>query len=168
MNLPLIAIVLLIIQIFTYQYLVKLNECLCAQSLQKTEMANLKYLQYVVLFFIVVNVTGIMTSLIKNPGPNETLPTGLIYVAILYFVLLTIVSITLILQTYRLYRNMPETCECAVKWPRYYLYILALISILALPGTILAIVGLANVIRNGTMNRFVKEVQKKIKNNSKK
>lgn len=161
MNLPLVAIVLLIIQIFTYQYLVKLNECFCVQSLHKTEMANLQHLQYVMLFFIAVNAMGIVTSFISG---RNSISTWMVYGTGLYFILLAIVYITLILHTYRLYQNMPETCECAVKWPRYYLYFLALLSILALPGTIITLVGIGLMIMQGSTKSVVEEVKRRAKN----
>jgi hypothetical protein len=118
-----IFIIILILQIITYYYIRKLNSCDCSQALGKTDKANIQYLEYIFIFFIIVSIINILYIFgVKSPSYL------FINYAMIYTILLVIIHALLIVHTYRLYRNMPNDCECALKWPRYYLYFTTLIA----------------------------------------
>jgi hypothetical protein len=118
MNTELITSVIgIVILYFAYQYLVHLESCLCAQaSADGKAQADLKMLKYVELFLIVILVLGIL-------GIYGKVLSSSLLVAMIMGIAIIAVYIIVMIHVYRLYNNMPADCECAIKWPRYVLYV---------------------------------------------
>ncbi len=135
MYISFIYIAVLLLQIFTYLYIRKLNTCGCTQSLNVTTQSNIQYLEYIFLFFILISIINIL-YIFNMKSPSYLF----INYAIIYTLVLLFVHILLILHTYRLYKNMPNDCECALKWPRYYLYLTALLALLNVVGFVIGFI----------------------------
>lgn len=113
------SIIGIILLYFAYNYLVKLESCLCAQGLANEEnKANITHLKYIELLLLIVALLNLLFAFNKLLNP---------LLSTVYFVLIIILYMVFILNAYRLYKNMPNDCECALKWPRYYIYIQTLV-----------------------------------------
>jgi hypothetical protein len=157
---PYLLTLILVLQIFTYYYLFKLNSCTCAQSLGTTTLANIKYLEYIFLFFIVVSIINLLYVFgVKSPS------ILFINYAMVYALILLVIHIILIVHTYRLYRNMPESCDCAIQWPRYYLY---LTTIIASINVLLFIISFIYGFFRGYKQEVNKSINKTMKSSTKK
>jgi hypothetical protein len=111
------SILAIVLLYFAYQYLVQLESCLCAQaSADGSSKADLQMLKYVELFLIVIMVLGIL-------GLYSKVLRSSALVAMLMGIAIVAVYIIVMIHVYRLYNNMPADCECAIKWPRYVLYV---------------------------------------------
>ncbi len=111
------SIIAVVLLYFAYQYLVQLESCLCAQaSADGNAQSDLQMLKYTELFLIVImvlSIVGVYSKIVRLS------PLIVIIMAIAIIAVYVIVMI----HVYRLYNNMPADCECAIKWPRYVLYV---------------------------------------------
>lgn len=124
----------------TYHYLTKLESCACIHGTKIGEnisVADIEKLRYIELFFIVIAVIGLINIFVGYQLQNKMLVSIL---SVVYSLLLIVIYVFLVIHVLRLYKNMPNDCECALKWPRYYLYIQAFISAIALFFILLAII----------------------------
>ncbi len=121
----------------TYHYLTKLESCACVNGSEKVTVADLQKLRYIELFFIAVNVIGLINLYIGYQINNKAL---MYYGSIIYGILIIAIYIYLVMHVLRLYKNMPNDCECALKWPRYYLYLQAFIASITLFFMLFAII----------------------------
>ena len=113
----------------TYHYLTKLESCACVHGQEKVSVADIQKLRYIELFFIAVAIIGLINIFIGYQLENKMLVSIL---SVLYSLILVVIYVFLVIHVLRLYKNMPNDCECALKWPRYYLYLQAFISSIAL------------------------------------
>ncbi len=113
----------------TYHYLTKLESCACVHGQEKISVADIQKLRYIELFFIAVAVIGLINIFIGYQLENKMFVSIL---SIVYSVILIVIYVFLVMHALRLYKNMPNDCECALKWPRYYLYLQAFTSAIAL------------------------------------
>lgn len=125
MNIPkLIAFLIsLIVLYFAYDYLVKLEDCVCAQQLGVVSQADIKKLKYIELFMIVLLFLNYFIAFQKRLS---------IGIATLFTLLMIAVYVYFVVHVHRLYMNMPDTCDCSMKFPRYILYVQAILMSLAL------------------------------------
>ena len=121
----------------TYHYLTKLESCACVQGVEKISVADIKKLRYIELFFIAISIIGLMNIFVGYQLQNKMLVSIL---SIIYSLLLIVIYIFLVIHVLRLYKNIPNDCECALNWPRYYLYLQAFTSAIALFFMLLAII----------------------------
>ena len=123
-----IYIIILILQICTYMYLRNLNTCVCVQGLsqdvQERDKSNIKHLEYIFLFFIIMTLVNLLFITKPDLSKNKMLASF----SLIYMVILIMVYVVLIVNTLRLYKNMPSDCDCARKWPRFYLYLTSFIA----------------------------------------
>ncbi len=123
-----VYIIILLLQVFTYMYLRDLNSCICvqglAQDVQERDKANIKHLEYIFLFFIIMTLVNILLFMKPNLSKNKML----LNFSFIYMILIIIIYIVLIVNTLRLYKNMPDDCDCAKKWPRFYLYLTSFLA----------------------------------------
>ncbi len=109
------SIIGLILLYFAYNYLVKLESCLCAQGLATEDnKANISYLKYIELLLLVIGLLNLFFAFKKLLTP---------LLSTIYFVIIIVLYVIFVLNVYKLYKNMPSDCECALKWPRYYIYL---------------------------------------------
>ncbi len=113
----------------TYHYLTKLESCACVNGSEKVTVADLQKLRYIELFFIAINVIGLINIYVGYQMNNKAF---MYYGSIIYGILIIAIYIYLVIHVLRLYKNMPNDCECALKWPRYYLYLQAFIASITL------------------------------------
>ncbi len=113
----------------TYNYLTKLESCACVHGQEKISVADIQKLRYIELFFIAISVIGLINIFVGYQLQNKRLVSIL---SIVYSILLIVIYVFLVMHVLRLYKNMPNNCECALKWPRYYLYLQAFTSSIAL------------------------------------
>lgn len=121
----------------TYHYLTKLESCACVQGVEKISVADIQKLRYIELFFIAIAIIGLMNIFVGYQLQNKMLVSIL---SIIYSLLLIVIYVFLVIHVLRLYKNIPNDCECALKWPRYYLYLQAFTSAIALFFMLLAII----------------------------
>ncbi len=114
------SIIGIVLLYFAYTYLVKLEDCLCAQGLSKSgeNKANITHLKYIELFLLVVALLNLFFAFKKRLTP---------LLSTIFFVVTIILYVIFVMNVYKLYRNMPSDCECALQWPRYYIYLQSLL-----------------------------------------
>lgn len=114
------SIIGIVLICFAYMYLVKLEDCLCAQGLSKAEenKANITHLKYIELFLFVVALLNLFFAFKKRLTP---------LLSTIFFIIVIILYIIFVMNVYKLYNNMPSDCECALQWPRYYIYVQSLL-----------------------------------------
>lgn len=111
----LISIVLLY---FAYDYLRKLEDCVCTQQMGVVAPADLETLKYIELLMIILLVLNFFIAF------QRTIP---IFFATLLAILLLALYVYFVIHVRRLYMNMPDTCDCSMKFPRYILYVQAIL-----------------------------------------
>ncbi len=136
-TLTIISLIVLGLLGATYHYLTKLESCACVNGTEKENIADLQKLRYIVLFFIAINVIGLINLYIGYQMNNSTL---IKYGSLVYTILIIVIYVYLVMHVLRLYKNMPSNCECALQWPRYYLYLQAFIASISLFFMLFAIV----------------------------
>jgi hypothetical protein len=114
------SIIGIVLLYFAYTYLVKIEDCLCAQGLSKSEenKANITHLKYIELFLLVVALLNLFFAFKKQLTP---------LLSTIFFIVTIILYVIFVMNVYKLYRNIPNDCECALQWPRYYIYIQSLL-----------------------------------------
>ncbi len=119
------SIIGIVLLAFAYIYLVKLEDCLCVQGLAKVEsqQANIKYLKYIELILLVLAFVNLFFAYKKRLTPM---------ISTIFFVLIIIMYIVFVMNVYKLYNNIPADCECALQWPRYYIYFQSILYTLTL------------------------------------
>ena len=137
MYMTIFSLIVLGLLVATYHYLTKLESCACVNGSEKVNVADLQKLRYIELFFIVVNVIGLINLYIGYQINNQTLMK---YGSFVYGILIIVIYVYLVMHVLRLYKNMPNDCECALKWPRYYLYVQAFLASITLFFMLFAII----------------------------
>jgi hypothetical protein len=137
MYLIIISLIILGLLYATYHYLTKLESCACVNGTEKENIADLQKLRYIELFFIAINVIGLINLFIGYQMNNSTL---IKYGSLVYTILIIVIYVYLVMHVLRLYKNMPSNCECALQWPRYYLYLQAFGASISLFFMLFAIV----------------------------
>ncbi len=119
------SIIGIILLYFAYTYLVKLESCLCAQGLVKSEenKANITHLKYIELFLLVVAILNLLFAFKKRLTPM---------ISTIFFFIIIVLYIIFVLNVMKLYNNIPADCECALQWPRYFIYLQSLLYTLTL------------------------------------
>ncbi len=112
----LVGIVLLT---FAYYYLIKLEDCLCVQGLDtKGNKSNITYLKYIELFLLVVALLNFFFAFKRKLSP---------LLSTLFFIIIILLYVVFVMNVVKLYNNMPADCECALQWPRYFIYLQSLL-----------------------------------------
>ncbi len=137
MNMVIFSLIILGLLAATYHYLTKLESCACVHGQEKVSVADIQKLRYIELFFIAVAVFGLINIFVGYQLQNKMLVSIL---SVVYSFVLIVIYVFLVMHVLRLYKNMPNDCECALKWPRYYLYLQAFTSALALFFMLLALI----------------------------
>ena len=117
MSASIIGIVLLY---FAYTYLVKLENCLCVQGMKKSDenKANITHLKYIELFLLVVALVNLFFAFKRRLNPLTST---------IFFFIIIILYVIFVMNVYKLYNNIPRDCECALQWPRYFIYLQSLL-----------------------------------------
>ncbi len=121
-----VAIIIGIVLIyFAYDYLRKLEDCMCAQGMFQSEdrKADITKLKYIELLLLVIALANFLFAFKNKLSPLLS--------AIFFFFMLAI-YIVFVMNVVKLYNNMPADCECALQWPRYYIYIQSILMTLTL------------------------------------
>ncbi len=117
----LIGIVLLY---FAYVYLVKLESCLCVQGLATdSAKANITHLKYIELVLLVVALLNLFFAFKRKLSP---------LLSTIFFFIIMVLYIVFVMNVYKLYKNIPADCECALQWPRYFIYLQSLLYTITL------------------------------------
>ncbi len=119
------SIIGIVLLYFAYTYLVKLENCLCAQGLTNVEenKANITHLKYIELVLLVVALLNLFFAFKRKLSPLLS--------TIFFFIIIILYSI-FILNVFKLFKNMPADCECALQWPRYFIYLQSLLYTITL------------------------------------
>lgn len=112
------SIIGIVLLAYAYFYLVKLEDCLCVQGLAKGNQANLIHLKYIELFLLVIALLNFFFAFKKKLSP---------LLSTIFFIIIIILYIVFVMNVVKLYNNMPADCECALQWPRYFIYIQSLL-----------------------------------------
>ncbi len=113
------SIIGMVLLAFAYYYLVKLENCLCTQGLAtEGNQANLIHLKYIELFLLIVALLNFFFAFKKKLSP---------LLSTLFFIVIIVLYIVFVMNVIKLYRNIPADCECALQWPRYFIYIQSLL-----------------------------------------
>ncbi len=113
------SIIGMVLLAFAYYYLVKLDDCLCTQGLAtEGNQANITHLKYIELFLLVIALLNFFFAFKKMLSP---------LLSILFFIVIIVLYAIFVMNVIKLYRNIPNDCECALQWPRYFIYIQSLL-----------------------------------------
>ena len=105
---------------FAIHYLQKLEECLCAQvkAVSEEQKANLQHLKRIEILLLILLFANLLFAFQSRLTP---------LLSTLFFFVILAVYVIFVMNVYKLYQSMPSDCECALKWPRFYIYLQALI-----------------------------------------
>ncbi len=119
------SIIGIVLLYFAYTYLVKLENCLCAQGLTNVEenKSNITHLKYIELVLLIVALLNLFFAFKRKLSPLLS--------TIFFFIIIILYSI-FILNVFKLFKNMPADCECALQWPRYFIYLQSLLYTITL------------------------------------
>jgi hypothetical protein len=117
---------------FAIHYLQKLEECLCAQgkAVLEEQKANLQHLKRIEILLLILLFTNSLFAFQSRLTP---------LLSTLFFFVILAVYVIFVMNVYKLYQSMPSDCECALKWPRFYIYLQALIMTAVLITFVVAI-----------------------------
>ncbi len=141
-----ITIVVVVLLYYVYLYLTKLESCVCVHGGASGEnKADLQKLRYIELLFIALNVIGLVLLWCCSYDIGQLVSKGI--GSVIYLIIILVIYVYLVSNVLKLYKNMPNNCECAVQWPRYFLYIQAFVaSILLFITAFTIVVGLIGLI----------------------
>jgi hypothetical protein len=108
---------------FAYDYLRKLETCICAQQMGVVPQADIETLKHIEILMIVLLILNYFIAFQRN------IP---ILFATLLAILMIAIYVFFVIHVRRLYMNMPDTCDCSMKFPRYILYVQAVFMSIAL------------------------------------
>ncbi len=119
------SIIGIVLLYFAYTYLVKLESCLCAQGLTNVEenKAHITHLKYIELVLLIVALLNLFFAFKRKLSPLLS--------TIFFFIIIVLYGV-FILNVFKLFRNMPADCECALQWPRYFIYLQSLLYTITL------------------------------------
>ena len=118
------SIIGIVLLYFAYTYLVKLENCLCAQgSVSDEYKANINHLKYIELVLLIVALLNLFFAFKRKLTPLLS--------TIFFFIIIILYSI-FVLNVFKLFRNMPADCECALQWPRYFIYLQSILYLITL------------------------------------
>lgn len=119
------SVIGIILLYFAYNYLVKLEDCLCAQGLVKSDenKANITHLKYIELFLLIVALLNLFIAFKKKLSP---------ILSTIFFFIIIVLYVVFVYNVIKLYNNIPADCECALQWPRYFIYLQSLLYSLTL------------------------------------
>ncbi len=117
---------------FAIHYLQKLEECLCAQgkAVSEEQKANLQHLKRIEILLLILLFANLLFAFQSRLTP---------LLSTLFFFVIVAVYVIFVMNVYKLYQSMPSDCECALKWPRFYIYLQALIMTAILLTFVVAI-----------------------------
>jgi hypothetical protein len=117
---------------FAYDYLRKLEECMCAQGkvLSEEHKANIHYLKQIELLLLILLFVNLLFAFQSRLTP---------LLSTLFFFAILVVYAVFVKNVYQLYQNLPSDCDCALKWPRFYIYLQAILMTLVLLTFVMAI-----------------------------
>jgi hypothetical protein len=117
---------------FAYDYLRKLEDCMCAQGMFQSEdrRADITKLKYIELLLLVIALANFFFAF-----KNKLTPL----LSTIFFFFMIIVYIMFIMNVVKLYNNIPTDCECAIQWPRYYIYLQSILMTFVLITFFIAI-----------------------------
>jgi hypothetical protein len=121
-----VAVIIGIVLIyFAYDYLRKLENCMCAQGMFQSEdrKADITKLKYIELLLLVIALANFFFAFKNKLSP---------LLSTIFFFFMLAVYIIFIMNVVKLYNNMPSDCECAIQWPRYYIYLQSILMTLTL------------------------------------
>ncbi len=121
-----VAIIIGIVLIyFAYDYLRKLEDCMCAQGMFQSEdrKADITKLKYIELLLLVIALANFLFAFKNKLSP---------LLSTIFFFFMLAIYIVFVMNVVKLYNNMPPDCECALQWPRYYIYIQSILMTLTL------------------------------------
>ncbi len=119
------SIIGIILLYFAYTYLVKLETCLCAQGLTNVEenKSNITHLKYIELVLLIVALLNLFFAFKRKLSPLLS--------TIFFFIIIMLYGV-FVLNVFKLFRNMPADCECALQWPRYFIYLQSILYTITL------------------------------------
>lgn len=133
-------IIVIILLYFAYDYLNKLESCMCAQGYSVNQIkANIRHLKYIEMFLIILATLNFFFAFRENLSPM---------ISTIFFFVMIGVYVYFVMNVYNLYKNMPNDCGCALKWPRYFLYIQTLLYTFALLTFFVSIFVIVNISLN--------------------
>jgi hypothetical protein len=117
---------------FAIHYLQKLEECLCAQgkAVSAEQKANLQHLKRIEILLLILLFANLLFAFRSRLTPFLT--------TLFVFVILAVYAL-FVMNVYKLYNSMPSDCECALKWPRFYIYFQAIMMSVVLLTFVIAI-----------------------------
>lgn len=118
------SIIGIVLLYFAYNYLVKLEDCLCVQGIaNENQKSNITHLKYIELFLLVIALLNLFIAFKKKLSPIAST---------IFFFIIILLYLIFVYNVMKLYNNIPSNCECALQWPRYFIYLQSLLYSLTL------------------------------------
>jgi RsiW-degrading membrane proteinase PrsW (M82 family) len=106
----------------THSYLVSLDSCDCAPQLYSDRLKNLE------VFYLLLSVSGILVNFFKFfVKDTEAIYKGYVKLVLAWILIVYIVHIVFIYNTYMFYSNVKADCACSKGWEKKFIYIQAIV-----------------------------------------
>ena len=152
------SIITIVILYFAYSYLDGLKTCSCASDLYATRLKNLESillgLNVIIFCFAILSSFHLFNALDK-------IKQHILKIAMLGGITMLIYYAFFVYSGYGFWKNLPAKCECADKWPKYYIYLQTIVYfvILLLTTVLTGLLAFKKInsglITETTLNRYI-------------
>ena len=127
-----ILLVYVVLILFTLKYLNDLEKCECFNNEKyKTNITFLKVFEIIMLCGIATTAFFIFKLKTQKGGAN-----GSIFGILLGVVITLLFHFFVVLNVWRLYKNVDSDCKCSAKWQQYFIYYQGLSSSFVLASNV--------------------------------
>ena len=128
----------IVILLFVYMYLERLKTCKCVKDVYVT---RLKYLEgFMIVTSVIIFIFATLTShhyinLFKSHA------SIILKLFVLYIIIMILLQAYFVYNAYKFSSTMEKPCDCADKWPKYYIYLQSIMAVITvLFSTIFAVI----------------------------
>jgi hypothetical protein len=106
----------------THGYLVSLDSCDCAPQLYSDRLKNIE------VFYLFLSLGGILVNFLKFFfKDSEAIYKNYIKIVLSWILIVYIVHVVFIYNTYMFYSNVKADCACSNSWEKEFIYVQAII-----------------------------------------
>lgn len=156
---------------FAYSYLQGLKTCKCANDLYVTRLKNL---EAILLGLSVILFAVSLLSSFHLFNVLDKIKQHVLKIALLGGITMLVYYSYFVYNGYEFWKTLPDKCECADKWQKYYIYLQSIVYFLILLMTTLFTGVLAfrkiktGLVAEPTLNRYIIKDKESFGSSSKK
>lgn len=120
-----IQFILIILILYTYYYVVKLNNCPCFLE-KKEDNLDLQYIKfYLLLYLFIIIISFIIKQIRFNRGFYDK---SLLFIHILSIILAIFINFYMSYNVLLFYKSVKDRCSCVNKWQKFFIYYTGILS----------------------------------------